>query len=112
MHRKKWVCRQGADVTFLMIDISSGQLPPSNSAPYIHQDTMDALRHPCDGKLYDSRTQYDAVTRAHGCMEGGDQLVNKDGSINYKYVSKPSQKESVKESILKTMQGYRREVHG
>lgn len=113
MHKKKWVCRQDVDGTILLIEMNtSGQGTRSDLAPSIHQDSMDPLRHPCNGKLYDSRSQYDRVTRAHGCMEGGDQLVTKDGQINQKYVPKREQKESIRESILKTMQGYRREVHG
>ena len=111
MHRKKWVCRQGADDTFLMIEIDrAGYLVNTSNAPAIHQDTMDPLKHPCDGKFYDSRSQYDRVTRAHGCIEAGNELTDKQG--NPKIFNRPRPKESIRESILKTMQGYRREVHG
>ncbi len=38
-------------------------------------DTMGtALRHPSTGKLMDSKSQFRAVTRAHGCVEVGNDV--------------------------------------
>lgn len=37
----------------------------------------DPLRHPITGKLMDSKSQFRAVTRAHGCVEvGNDRQVD------------------------------------
>lgn len=36
-------------------------------------DTMQAMRHPITGKLMDSKSQFRAVTRAHGCVEVGNE---------------------------------------
>ncbi len=60
----------------------NGRLVDRDTAPPRHQgpvrgvisDTMGALRHPVTGKLMDSKSQFRAVTRAHGCVEvGNDQ---------------------------------------
>ena len=108
MHRKKWVCRQGPDGTFLMIEIDkAGYLVGDNSAPAVHQDTMNPLKHPCDGRVYESRSQYDRVTKAHGCQEIGNDYMGKDGEV--KQLFKPRERESVKETALKVLQGYRPE---
>lgn len=37
-------------------------------------DTMPEMRHPITGRLMDSKSQFRRVTRAHGCVEvGNDQ---------------------------------------
>ena len=43
---------------------------------YVISDTMDATRHHADGRVYDSKAQYRAVTRAHGCIEIGNEKPN------------------------------------
>lgn len=37
-------------------------------------DTMAGMRHPITGKLMDSKSQFRAVTRAHGCVEVGNEV--------------------------------------
>lgn len=41
--------------------------------PVVHQDTMNPTVHPCDGKLYESKSAFRSVTRAHGCYEIGNE---------------------------------------
>ena len=47
----------------------------TNDAPaarvHVIEDTMAPLEHPCDGKLYDSKSEFARVTKAHGCVEVG-----------------------------------------
>lgn len=39
-------------------------------------DTMGtALRHPSTGKLMDSKSGFRAITRAHGCVEVGNETM-------------------------------------
>lgn len=41
-------------------------------------DTMDGLVHPCDGKMYDSKSQFRKVTKAKGGVEvGNEKLVDR-----------------------------------
>lgn len=40
--------------------------------PMIATDTMEATQHPCDGRFYTSKSRFRAETRAHGCIEVGN----------------------------------------
>lgn len=48
-----------------------------NKSAYVHQDTMDALTHPCDpfGAPIDSKSRFRAITKANGCEEVGNERV-------------------------------------
>lgn len=35
-------------------------------------DSMNPTKHPIDGKIYDSKSKFREVTRAHGCIEVGN----------------------------------------
>jgi len=52
-------------------------------APAVHQDSMDATRHPCDGRLYDSKSTFRRVTREHGCVEIGNEFVGPSEPVRY-----------------------------
>lgn len=39
--------------------------------PMIIGDHMDAAEHPCDGKVYESKSAFRRVTKANGCIEVG-----------------------------------------
>lgn len=41
-------------------------------SPMLSLDTMEAVQHPCDGRLYDSKSAFRRVTKAHGCVELGN----------------------------------------
>ena len=42
------------------------------AAPMIITDEMPATRHMADGRHYTSKREFRAVTRAHGCVEVGN----------------------------------------
>ena len=42
------------------------------AAPMIIGDEMPATRHMADGRHYTSKREFRAVTRAHGCVEVGN----------------------------------------
>lgn len=44
-----------------------------SAAPYVIQDSMDAVAHPCTGKLMDSKSEFRKTTKAHGCVEVGNE---------------------------------------
>lgn len=48
--------------------------PPKQSGAFVISDNMNALRHPITGKLMDSKSQFRAVTRAHCCVEVGNEV--------------------------------------
>jgi hypothetical protein len=41
-------------------------------APMVIGDHMSAVEHPCDGKLYESKSAFRRVTKANGCVEVGN----------------------------------------
>jgi len=60
----------------------NGRLVPKHEAEppgggsggvYVISDTMVALRHPITGRIMDSKSQFRSVTRAHGCVEVGNE---------------------------------------
>ncbi len=50
---------------------------PREASPKVHiiQDSMNALAHPCDGRIYDSKSVFRQVTRAHGAVELGNDRI-------------------------------------
>ena len=57
--------------------LRSGKLVEKSKAPpksgvFVISDNLTPLRHPITGKLMDSKSQFRAVTRAHGCVEVGN----------------------------------------
>lgn len=42
-------------------------------APRIITDTMEPTFHPADGRFYDSKAKFRDTTRAHGCVEIGNE---------------------------------------
>jgi hypothetical protein len=49
--------------------------PRDNAGKRVHviSDTMDHMFHPCDGRHYDSKAKFRAVTKAHGGIEVGHE---------------------------------------
>ncbi len=49
---------------------------PRDSGPVkgVISDTMPAMRHPITQKLMDSKSRFRAETRAHGCVEVGNDV--------------------------------------
>lgn len=49
-------------------DVAVSDLP----RPYIATDTMEPTQHPCTGEYFTSKAKFRAVTKAHGCVEVGN----------------------------------------
>jgi hypothetical protein len=70
-------------MTYAWLDLGNGRqvyrrVPgpaPARShlpSPMIIGDAMDPVEHPCDGRFYDSKSGFRAVTRANDCIEIGN----------------------------------------
>src|SRR5262245_60926099 len=46
--------------------------PAARQRVHVISDAMAATWHPCDGKTYDSKSRFRAVTRQHGGVEVGN----------------------------------------
>lgn len=77
--------------------------PGNHPLPFIRRDHMDPLWHPANGKEYDSRSDYDAVTKAHGLLEIGDADLSKTVTNT----ADASIKADVVEAFQKVSQGYK-----
>lgn len=71
MARKRWIASTNEKGEFELIDISEYDYEPS---PRVHviQDTMDATRHPINGRMYESKSEFRKLTKAAGCVEVGN----------------------------------------
>lgn len=65
--RETYVLRNGKLVP------KSQAAPLRSAGPYIQSDYLPAMVHPITGKKMDSKSQFRAVTRAHGCVEVGNE---------------------------------------
>jgi hypothetical protein len=47
------------------------------SEPRVHiaTDSMPSMHHPINGRNYDSKSAFRAVTKAHGCIEMGNDRI-------------------------------------
>ncbi len=52
--------------------VPKSQATPISSGPYVQSDYLPEMKHPITGKTMDSKSQFRAVTRAHGCVEVGN----------------------------------------
>lgn len=50
----------------------------SNRAHYVQQDTMEPLRHPSTGEVYDSKSAFRRQTKALGLEEVGNDWRGKE----------------------------------
>lgn len=74
----------------------------SQSHHHVIVDSMNATQHPCDGKYYDSKSAFRRVTKAHGCVElGNDKIPRRKASYDDLEASK-----TVRADISKTLGEY------
>lgn len=62
--------------------VEKSRAAPRNAPPYVISDTMQALRHPITGKVMDSKSNFRAVTRAHGCVEVGNETMRDSRKVD------------------------------
>lgn len=70
MTRATYVMRNGE-----LVEKSKAEPLRSSNVPHVISDTMPAMRHPITGKLMDSKSSFRAITRAHGCVEVGNETM-------------------------------------
>lgn len=70
MARETYVMRNGRLVPKREVD----PLNTPSSAPQVISDTMTAMVHPSNGKMYDSKSRFRDETRARGCVEVGNDV--------------------------------------
>lgn len=96
MPRQRFVYRDGA-----WVDAATIEVKPSI---HVQDDTMQPLEHPADGNVYDSRSKFREVTKAHNCVEMGNDRMPKIGETWRKRPIEDIQRE-VKENYDKSVRG-------
>ena len=85
------------------------------AAEHVHnviEDSMQPLKHPVDGHIYDSKSEFRRITRMSGRVEVGN-----DEQKSFRVDNRPPVRESLKAAIdvLDTLEGKsegdRREIH-
>ncbi len=57
-----------------LVDKATAAPRTGRPAPSVISDIMPAMRHPITQKVMDSKSGFRAVTRAHGCVEVGNEV--------------------------------------
>lgn len=60
---------------------------------------MAETKHPIDGKVYDSRERYNAVTRAHGALEVGKREMARLVERGPQTDRRPPVRDSIREAL-------------
>lgn len=63
------------DVEEIRMGDNGGPPLDEPSGPNVISDTMEPMRHPCNGKWYDSKAKFRDETRARGCTEIGNEKI-------------------------------------
>jgi hypothetical protein len=84
------------------VDVTGWKRPPSRF-PAIHRDTSEPMVHPATGEVFDSKSRFREVTKAHGLVEvGTDNLTN----LNPRRADVQSRKKDIAQAIEMVEQGY------
>jgi len=71
MARSVWVWRDGKMIPKEAANDASPRV-------HLHTDTMSPTFHPCNGKFYDSKSEFRRVTKLFGCHEIGNDYKNSE----------------------------------
>ena len=80
--------------------------PAPRRTPYIIRDAMDAMQHPATGEVFDSKSRFREVTRAHGLVEMGTDAPKSRNSGNEKQQQEKAITKAVAQAYTMLEQGY------
>lgn len=78
--------------------------PPPRKTPYIIRDGMDAAVHPATGQVFDSKSRFREVTKAHGLVEVGTDTMQTNHNPARELAA--SRKQDIAEAFQMVEQGY------
>jgi len=96
--KSKYVWHEGA-----WVDVTNWR-PPPRKTPYIIRDTMDALQHPATGQVFDSKSRFREITKAHGLIEVGNDSPK---SPKAPTVDRNARKKAISEAYDMVASGYK-----
>jgi hypothetical protein len=74
--------------------VEKGEYQASRSTPYVISDSLDGVWNPCDGKRYDSKSQYYAAVKAHG-----GEIVGNDTNYTKKREAAPRAGHDIRDAL-------------
>lgn len=75
------------------------------TATNVISDVMEPTRHMCDGQYYDSKARFREVTKAHGCIEVGNETNTLLKPREYVYPDRAQRREDIKRAIYDLRNG-------
>lgn len=85
----------------IVIERKARQAPARSDlpVPYVVSDHMEPVQHPCTGEFFTSKRMFREVTKAHGCIEVG----NDPARLRPRPKPKPDRK-AIRKSIQKAFE--------
>jgi hypothetical protein len=84
---------------FGMIEAHLAVARETGSAVQVIRDEMEATRHMADGKYYTSKAKFRAATRAHGCLEVGNETETLLKPRSAPSLSREQRKDDIRRAI-------------
>lgn len=83
--------------------------PPAggNSSLYVIGDEMEPLRHMADMQTYTSKAKFRAATRAHGCVEVGNETATLLKPRKSAQLDRGQRREAIRQAIHQLREGRR-----
>src|SRR5690349_20907797 len=72
---------------------------------FISDSMGDYTWHPADGKYYDSKSKFRQVTKAHGCIEVGNETKTLTKQRKQTKLSKKQRREDIKRAVWEIKNG-------
>lgn len=79
----QWITLDDGRSVYRKVSERTDSARSSLPVPMFIRDEMSEVEHPCDGRSYTSKSAFRAVTKAHGCIEVGND------ASRFKTPSKP-----------------------
>jgi hypothetical protein len=67
-----WTKLEDGREVFRRLDVGRPAARSDLPTPYLASDTMDPVQHPCTGEYLTSKSAFRSITKAHGCVEVGN----------------------------------------
>lgn len=100
-----FVMRKGK---FVPIEEAEPLIQVFGRGPAVHSDCMPPTKHMCDGKIYESKAHFREVTRAHGCIEVGNESAHMLKPRKPVTLSRAKRREDIKRAISSLSNGPKR----
>lgn len=90
---------------YTMMDDMRGGFGNEPVSVHVITDTMEPTRHMADGKLYTSKHKFRAATKAHGCIEVGNDAAAQPRARKYIAPDRRQRREDIKRAIYELRNG-------